>query len=61
MGIYKLTAFKPNGEKVLDENIQAGSDEEAIEVGSQLLEEKQLQESTYRCTSPQGKLVLYQS
>jgi hypothetical protein len=61
METYKLTAFQPNGEKILDEAFQAGNDEEAKELGRKLLEEKQLQESIHRCISPRGKLLLYHS
>ena len=59
METYKITAFEPNGEKILDEAFQANNDEEAKELGSKLLGEKQLKDSTYRCTSPRGKLLLF--
>lgn len=59
METHKLTAFEANGEKLLDESFQAGSDEEAKEIGSKILEEKDLMDQTHRCTSPRGKLVLF--
>lgn len=59
METYKLTAFKPDGEKLLDESFQAGSEEEAKTIGEKMLSEKNLQNNTYRCTSPKGKLVLF--
>lgn len=59
MDTYKLTAFKPDGEKLLDEAFQAGNDEEAKRLGNQLLTEKDLLDSTHRCTSPRGKLILF--
>ncbi|MBU8880028.1 hypothetical protein BGM26_13680 [Bacillus sp. FJAT-29790] len=59
MKMYKLTAFEPNGEKLLDEAFQAGNDAEAKGIGEQMLKEKNLQEKTHRCTSPAGKLILF--
>ncbi|WP_433748641.1 YhzD family protein [Falsibacillus pallidus] len=57
--MYKLTAFKPNGEKILDESFEAKNDAEAKELGKSMLEEKNLSETTHRCTSPAGKLLLF--
>ena len=59
MKTYKLTAFNATGEKLLDESFQAENDNEAKEKGTQLLTEKDLLETTHRCTSPSGKLVLF--
>lgn len=59
METYKLTAFEPNGEKLIDEAFQAGSDAEAKEIGARMLEEKNLSDKTHRCTSPRGKLILF--
>lgn len=59
MGVYKLTAFEPNGHKLIDEAFQANNDEEAKVQGEQLLKEKNLLDKTHRCTSPQGKLLLF--
>ena len=59
METYKLTAFEPNGEKLIDESFQAGNDNEAKEIGLKMLEEKNLSEKTHRCTSPRGKLILF--
>lgn len=56
---YKLTAFEPNGEKILDEAFQADNDDDAKEHGEKLLSEKSLLEKTHRCTSPSGKLLLF--
>lgn len=61
MNTYKLTAFMPNGEKVLDEAFQATNDEAAKEIGLKLLSEKSLTDQTHRCTSPKGKLLLFHS
>lgn len=58
---YKLTAFEKDGEKILDEVFEAASDQEAKVKGEELLKEKDLLEKTYRCTSPAGKLILFQS
>ena len=59
MKTYKLTAFNATGEKLLDESFQVENDNEAKEKGTQLLTEKGLLETTHRCTSPSGKLVLF--
>jgi hypothetical protein len=61
MKIYKLTAFEANGQKIVDENIQAENDEAAKRQGEQLLSEKQLLEKTHRLTSSSGKLLLFHS
>jgi hypothetical protein len=59
MAVYKLTAFEKNGEKLIDESIQAGSEQEAKQIGERILKEKNLEEKTHRLTSPQGKLLLF--
>lgn len=59
MGIYKLTAFQPTGEKLLDESFEAVDDREAKEKGTSILSEKDLLNRTHRCTSPLGKLILF--
>lgn len=59
MKTYKLTVFEENGEKLLDEAFQAGNEEEAKGIGEKLLIEKGFAEKTYRCTSSDGKLVLF--
>lgn len=56
---YKLTAFEPNGGKILEETFQAENDNAAKEIGQQLLSEKNLTDKTHRCTSPSGKLLLF--
>ncbi|MDQ0174801.1 YhzD family protein [Bacillus chungangensis] len=59
MPSYKLTAFEPNGEKIIDETFDAVDDHEAKTKGAALIEEQGLQEKTHRCTSPTGKLLLF--
>ncbi|MBS4177517.1 YhzD family protein [Lederbergia citrea] len=59
MPIYKLTAFDQSGEKLLDEGFEAADHHEAKEKGSAILTEKGLIDKTHRCTSPEGKLVLF--
>ncbi|MFD1707318.1 YhzD family protein [Siminovitchia sediminis] len=59
MGIYRLTAFEATGEKILDEAFDSGNDEEAKEKGTALLSEKGMLHKTHRCSSPQGKLILF--
>jgi hypothetical protein len=61
MKLYKLTAFETNGEKILDESIQAEHDEAAKDLAEKLLAERNLLESTHRFTSPSGKLLLFHS
>ncbi|MBO0961324.1 hypothetical protein J1P26_16590 [Neobacillus sp. MM2021_6] len=58
---YKLTAFEATGEKILDETFQAENDDAAKKLGEQLLVEKNLLAKTHRCTSPNGKLLLFHS
>lgn len=59
MGIYKLTAFEANGEKILDESFEASNDKEAKSKGEELLKKHHAHEKTHRCTSPDGKLILF--
>lgn len=59
MPSYKLTAFEPNGEKIIDETFDAVDDLEAKTKGAALIEEQGLQEKTHRCVSPTGKLLLF--
>ncbi|WP_312472412.1 YhzD family protein [Neobacillus sp.] len=61
MKTYSLTAFEANGEKILDESFQASNDDAAKLQGEKLLSEKNLLEKTHRCTSPNGKLLLFHS
>lgn len=61
MKTYKLTAFEKNGEKIVDEVIQAEHDDTAKELAEKLLAEKNLLEKTHRFTSPSGKLLLFHS
>ncbi len=61
MNSYKLTAFSKNGEKLLDESFEAENDEKAKELGKHLLVEKNLNNTTFRCTSAKGKLILFHS
>ncbi|WP_050614226.1 YhzD family protein [Bacillus testis] len=59
METYKLTAFDPKGEKLLDESFQAENDDHAKSIGEQLLAEKKVADITHRCVSPRGKLILF--
>lgn len=61
MKTYKLTAFEANGEKIVDEAIQADHDDAAKELAEKLLADKNLLEKTHRFTSPSGKLLLFHS
>jgi YhzD-like protein len=59
MKTYKLTVFEKNGSKLLDESVQAATDEEAKKVGESMLAEKGYLDHTHRFTSPLGKLLLF--
>ena len=59
MKTYKLTVFEADGDKILEESIQAENDDIAKELGQKLLAEKGYEEKTHRCTSPLGKLTLF--
>ena len=59
--IYKLTAFESTGKVIMDDTLEATSDEEAKEKGHAILEEKELLEQTHRLASPAGKLLLFHS
>lgn len=56
---YKLTVFEPSGEKLLDESFTAANDDLAKKLGQQLLQEKNFEHKTHRCTSSAGKLLLF--
>lgn len=56
---YVLTVFERSGEKLLDETFTAKNDEEAKEIGLNLLTEKGYEEYTHRCVTPDGKLILF--
>lgn len=59
MKSYVLTVFEKDGEKLLDESFTAESDDEAKEKGLQRLEEAGYSEHTFRCVSPDAKLILF--
>lgn len=59
MKTYYLTAFDPSGEKLLDETFEAESEELAKVTGLARLEKEGYSEHTYRCVSPDAKLVLF--
>ena len=59
MRSYSLTVFNSTGEKLLDESFSAVNDEEAKKVGLTKIEEKEYTEHTYRCVSPDAKLILF--
>ncbi|WP_046175418.1 YhzD family protein [Domibacillus indicus] len=61
MKTYRLTIFEKDGAKKLDHSFEAGSDEEAKTYGLQLLQKQASEEKIYRCTSSEGKLLLFHS
>ena len=61
MKTYKLTAYEPQGKVIMDESLEAATDEDAIEKGQIILEGKKLLEATHRLASPSGKLLLFHS
>lgn len=56
---YTLTVFDKTGEKLLDEQFEAASEEEAKRIGTEKLTEKSYLEHTHRCTTERGKLILF--
>lgn len=61
MRVYKLTAYEPKGKVIIDDTLEASTDEEAKLKGHAILEEKELLETTHRLASPAGKLLLFHS
>lgn len=59
MAIYTLTVFSKTGEKLLDETFEASTEKEAKEMGTAKLKEHNYLETTHRCTTPAGKLILF--
>ncbi|WP_226670077.1 YhzD family protein [Metabacillus litoralis] len=59
METYYLTVFEKNGEKILDENFQAQTENEAKEIAEQKLAEKEFSAKTHRCTTSSGKLIVF--
>lgn len=59
MRTYALTVFAPDGEKLLDESFTAEDNDAAKEIGQKMLAEKNYEEHTHRCVSPEAKLVLF--
>ncbi|WP_010283538.1 YhzD family protein [Bacillus timonensis] len=56
---YVLTVFDKTGEKLLEETFEASTEKEAKTTGERILKEKKYLETTHRCTSSAGKLVLF--
>ncbi|WP_411955002.1 YhzD family protein [Alkalibacillus sp. S2W] len=59
MKTYFLTVFSQKGENLLDDTIEAQNDEEASKIGKERLAEHGYQDTTHRCVSPDGRLVLF--
>lgn len=57
MTIYKLTAFKDDGHKIIDEVIEAASHNEAKAIAQKKLAEQNLQNAPYRLTSSKAELI----
>jgi len=57
MTIYKLTAFKDDGHKLIDEVIQAATKDEAKAIARKKLEEQNLLNAPYRLTSSKAELI----
>ncbi|KGX85286.1 YhzD family protein [Pontibacillus litoralis] len=56
---YFLTVFAPDGSSLLDETVQASSDQEAKELGHKKLDEQGYTEHTHRLVAPEGHMVLF--
>ena len=61
MRIYKLTAYEPKGKLIIEDTIEATTDDDAKIKGLAILEEKDLLKKTHRLASPAGKLLLFHS
>lgn len=61
MRAYQLTAYEPKGKVIMDDTLEASTDDEAKVKGHAILKEKELLETTHRLTSPAGKLLLFHS
>ncbi|WP_188456589.1 YhzD family protein [Virgibacillus oceani] len=59
MRTYILTVFEKTGKKLLDESFQAANDEEAKKIGDARLTKEGFNEHTFRCVSPEAKLILF--
>ncbi|MGG0049213.1 YhzD family protein [Bacillus atrophaeus] len=59
MGYYFLTAFHPSGETLINERIEAESEEKAKKTGESILKEKNLYSHTHRLVNASGKLILF--
>ncbi|MFV8826927.1 YhzD family protein [Alkalihalobacterium sp. APHAB7] len=58
MADYYLTVFNQTGEQLLNETIQAASDEEAKKIGEQKLAETNYSEYPHRLTKA-GKILMF--
>lgn len=56
---YILTVFSKQGEKLLDETIEAKNDDEAKTLGTKRLQEEGYEEHTHRCVAPNARLVMF--
>ncbi|WP_170006630.1 YhzD family protein [Bacillus fonticola] len=56
---YTLTAFDAKGTKLLDEKFEAASDDEAKQIGTDKLTEKDALHTTHRLVNSVGKLLLF--
>jgi len=59
MATYTLTVFSKSGETLLDETFEAANEQEAKKTGTEKLREHNYLETTHRCTSSAGKLILF--
>lgn len=59
MANYTLTVYEQNGNKLLEEVIEASTDQEAKELGEKRLEQDGFQNHTSRLTSPKGQLLIF--
>jgi len=59
MATFYLTAFNQKGEKLLNEVLNAETEKEALQLAEEILQEKELINTTHRCTTSTGKLILF--
>ncbi|SEP80119.1 YhzD family protein [Piscibacillus halophilus] len=59
MKTYFLTVYSNKGEALLDEQIEANSEDEAKTIATQKLEENDYKDTTHRLVSPDARLLLF--
>ncbi|WP_027963839.1 YhzD family protein [Halalkalibacillus halophilus] len=59
MKTYFLTVYAQDGNALVNETIEAETEESAIKMGKEKLEESDYIDTTHRLVSPDGRLLLF--